>query len=72
VDERKPRRLLRRRVVEDRCGIGTTYLYELIARGAFPRPVPIGRRAVAWLEDEIEAWIEERVKARSEGRGADR
>jgi prophage regulatory protein len=38
-------------------------IYRLIAAGQFPRPYSLGARAVAWLESEIDAWIEARVKA---------
>jgi prophage regulatory protein len=30
----------------------------------FPRPVKIGPRAVAWVEDEVRAWVEERIRQR--------
>ena len=26
--------------------------------GKFPRPIPLGERAVGWLEAEIDSWIE--------------
>ena len=59
------RRLIRRPAVLERIGLKTTELYELIKQDRFPRPVPLGRRAVAWLEDEVDAWIEARIQARS-------
>ena len=31
----------------------------------FPAPVRIGRRAVAWLDTEIDGWIADCVKARN-------
>jgi prophage regulatory protein len=30
----------------------------------FPRPVKIGLRSVAWIEDEVDDWIRSRVAAR--------
>jgi prophage regulatory protein len=30
----------------------------------FPRPVKIGTRAVAWVEDEVRSWVEERIRQR--------
>lgn len=55
-------RLLRAAVVMDRCGIGRTKLYALIASGAFPSPVKIGRGS-RWRSDEIDQWIEAQSKA---------
>ena len=57
------RRLLRLKQVKQAVGLGTTAIYEQIKKGEFPRPVHIGTRAVAWVSDDIEKWIEERIAA---------
>lgn len=44
-------------------GYGRATIYRLMATGQFPRSYSLGARAVAWLESEIDAWIEARVKA---------
>jgi prophage regulatory protein len=49
-----------------KTGLATSSLYDLIAQGAFPAPVPLSERRVAWLLDEVEAWIEARVKDRDQ------
>ena len=53
-------RLLRRREVEARTGLTRSALYAAMAEGTFPRPVRIGRRAVAWPEEAITQWIAQR------------
>lgn len=55
--------LLRRPEVLRRCGISNTTLHRLIHSDDFPRPVQLGERSVAWIESEIDAWIESRIKA---------
>jgi prophage regulatory protein len=35
-----------------------------MSRGQFPKAVPIGRYAVGWVEDEVDAWVEKRIEAR--------
>jgi prophage regulatory protein len=35
----------------------------MIASGEFPRPYSLGARAVAWLESEIDDWIDSRIEA---------
>lgn len=39
-------------------------IYRLISLGQFPKPIPIGARAVAWDMDEVQSWIRERIEAR--------
>ena len=39
--------LLRLQKVLDKTGVGKTKLYELVAEGAFPKPVRLGLRSVA-------------------------
>jgi prophage regulatory protein len=35
-----------------------------MAQGSFPRPVRIGKRAVGWVESEVDGWIEARIAER--------
>jgi prophage regulatory protein len=58
------KRLLRRPDVKSRVGLETSQIYHLISEGKFPAPVPIGARAVAWVEEEIDSWIDERISER--------
>lgn len=39
-------------------------LIELINRHSFPRPVKIGLRRNAWVETEVDQWIESRIAER--------
>ncbi len=50
-------RILRRAEVLHYVGLGKTTLYKLISQGEFPRPVRLGRRAVGWRVEEVEAWL---------------
>jgi prophage regulatory protein len=60
-------RFYRRREVEQLTGLATSTLYEQIASGRFPKPVPIGVQSVAWRESEIAAWQQDRINARESG-----
>lgn len=40
-------------------------IYELIKSNDFPRPKRIGKRAVGWLENDIQNWIDNRPTAGS-------
>ena len=52
--------LLRLPEVLQRCGIGRSQAYSLIARDEFPRPVRVGRN-VLFVESEITAWVRDRI-----------
>lgn len=39
-------------------GLGRSTIYRLVDAGQFPRPVPLGLRAVGWRADEISAWLD--------------
>jgi prophage regulatory protein len=55
-------RLLGIKEVSARVGLSKGYIYVLVARGQFPRPVKIGRRAVRWPESVVEGWIKARIE----------
>jgi len=39
-------------------------IYKYISKGSFPKPVSLGGRAVAWVAEEIDEWIESRIVER--------
>jgi prophage regulatory protein len=45
------------------------HLYRLIKDGKFPRPVHLGPNRIAFVEEEIDAWLAARVAER-DGRAA--
>lgn len=55
-----PHKMLRRPAVEDAVGLSRSTIYEMMNRGEFPRPVRIGRRAVAWREADVGEWLASR------------
>ncbi len=58
-------RILRRPEVQHRTGLSRSAIYVRMAAGVFPRPLPLGVRAVGWAESEIAAWLEGRKAERS-------
>ena len=55
--------LLRLKEVIQRCGLGKTAIYTRIRAGEFPKPVDLGG-VVAWVESEVEDWIQARIAER--------
>lgn len=43
----------RRKQVETRTGLSRSTIYQYIKDGVFPKPVPLGPRAVGWLESDV-------------------
>jgi prophage regulatory protein len=66
-----PLRVLPTNVVLDRICMSKTQLYRLINSGEFPKPIPIGLQRVGFIEDEVNVWIEQRMRMRDEGVGAE-
>lgn len=52
--------LLRLPAVMRETGLSRSSIYAAIKEGRFPRPVRIGKRAVAWRAEEIAAWRDTR------------
>lgn len=57
-------RILKRPAVEAKAGLSRNHLYSQISEGRFPKPVRIGRKAVGWVESEVDAWIKARIDER--------
>lgn len=58
------KRILREKECKAVTGLPTSTRYDMIGRGEFPKPIPLGRRAVGWDSDEIQDWIASRIDAR--------
>ncbi|EMK3318926.1 AlpA family transcriptional regulator [Vibrio vulnificus] len=58
-------RFLRIQDVMSLTGLGRSTIYKFMADETdFPKSVPLGGRAVAWVESEIEDWMESRLSMR--------
>lgn len=56
-----PCRFIRLREVKDLTSLSTSELYRRVTAGTFPRQIHLGPKSVAWLESDVNAWIEARV-----------
>ncbi|MBV9569779.1 MAG: AlpA family transcriptional regulator [Alphaproteobacteria bacterium] len=57
-------RLLRLPEVLKRTGLGKTATYALMKDGTFPKPVSLTDTRVAWVESEIEEWLQQKIRDR--------
>jgi prophage regulatory protein len=67
MKQNQPTKLLRVKGVMAQTGLSRSYIYQLVKKQKFPKPVNLveGGTSVAWLESEVQEWIEERVSKRS-------
>ena len=78
-NEKKPslkqkHRFIRLSEVMSRTGYGRTSIYRKMEDGSFPKSLKLGgppkdpnefdSRAIAWIEDEVDQWIESRIEDR--------
>jgi len=56
--------ILRTKDVLAKTGIKRTNLHNQVKAGTFPSPIALGGHAVGWIESEVDAWIEQRMKMR--------
>ena len=61
-----PTIFLRRKAVEQITGLSKSSLYQQIKLGEFPAPVPLTKTgmAVAWLNTEVNIWMQSRIQQR--------
>lgn len=59
-------RLIRLRDVMTKTGLSRSYVYALAQKGQFPKPVKLSERSSAWIESEVQSWIDERIEQRGE------
>ena len=67
-------RFIRLNEVMSRTGYGRTSIYRKMEDGSFPKSLKLGgppkdpnrfdSRAIAWIEDEIDQWMESRIEDR--------
>jgi prophage regulatory protein len=55
--------ILRLPEVKRSTGLSRSTIYLKIAQDTFPKPIPLGARAVGWLEAEIQDWLQRRIDA---------
>jgi prophage regulatory protein len=66
-NEKRNLRLIRLGEVMSKTGMGRSWIYQSIKNGSFPTPISVsGAHVVAWVEHEIQDWIESRITASRE------
>ena len=53
--------MLRRKQVERITGLSRSSIYCMMEKNEFPRPIKLSERSVAWVYDEIQAWLNDKI-----------
>jgi len=68
-DELKPLQILRfKEVLAQTPFANRGKLNTEIRNGRFPRPIKLGRRAIGWLAEEVQDWVNSRSEEQNERR----
>lgn len=61
------KRLITERQLKEDKGVpySRQHIAVLVSNGEFPKPIRLSARRKAWLEEDIDRWIEERVAAQA-------
>ena len=59
--------LIRLKKVEEKTGLKKSMVYDLMSRCEFPKSIKIGDRAVAWIESEVDKWIQSKIPKSRKG-----
>lgn len=57
--------MLRMPEVIRRTGLSRSSVYSLMEQGKFPRQIKVSENTAAWLEQEIDAYLQERIDERN-------
>ena len=68
---RTKHRIMRLPEVKAITGLSRSTIYFRMAEGSFPKQVCLGGRAVGWLEDEIQDWLHQQIRASRHANGSD-
>lgn len=60
-------RFIRMREVTQKTGLSKSSIYDLMAKGLFPKAVSLhcGGRSIGFISSEVDSWMAERIAARN-------
>lgn len=57
-------RVMKLNEVINTTGLSRSSIYAYMSKGNFPKPIQLGPRAVAWVEGEVQGWLQDRLDER--------
>lgn len=62
LEKEKPKRILRLKELKSKTGLGSTTIYDMVAKGTFPAQVQLSPGTSGWFEHEIDEWLDSRPR----------
>jgi prophage regulatory protein len=56
-------KIIRLPAVKDQTGLSRSSIYLRMSKGTFPQSISLGDRAIGWLEEDINQWLEQCISA---------
>jgi prophage regulatory protein len=56
--------MIKLKEVQKMTSLSRSSIYAYIDKGIFPAQVKLTHRSVAWINEEVTAWVESRISAR--------
>lgn len=53
------KKIIRLPAVKEITGLSRSSIYLRMSKGKFPNSISLGARAIGWLEDDINFWLEQ-------------
>lgn len=75
------KRIIRRRELEAKTNLSRSCIYAKLRENpkrpadydpTFPTPIPLGARAVGWIEEEVDLWLDQQAAKRGRQSGGGR
>lgn len=60
-------RIIRLPGVRARVSMSRSTIYQRVSEGTFPAPVNLGKRAVGWIETEVDSWLAAQIERSRKG-----
>ncbi|CAM3208543.1 helix-turn-helix transcriptional regulator [Vibrio diazotrophicus] len=60
------RRFIRLHEVSKMTGLSKSSIYDYMSAGLFPKSCSLGIRSVAWIESEVEQWMDDQIARRDQ------
>lgn len=57
-------RVMKLNEVINTTGLSRSSIYAYMSKGNFPKPIQLGPRAVAWVEEEVMGWLLDKISER--------
>lgn len=62
-------RVLRLPTIKGWTGLSRSTIYSMMKAGSFPMSISLGKRAVGWLESDVQAWVDSKIAAKIAAKG---